>query len=93
MIEVESTPATSKRRNIVFWPSFVMLVMVFGFWVFLYDDYAALLFWLVIALVRGHLSHLFRMPDRPSETEEILSFLIPIVLAASMGWWFIPCRQ
>jgi hypothetical protein len=92
MIEVESVPATCKRRNIVFWPSVVMLVMVLGSWVFLYDDRFALLLWLaihlfaVICLISFVCLIVLRRPGKS------LSFLIPILLAASMGWWFIPVR-
>jgi len=90
MIEVESTPATSKRRNVVFWPSVVMLVMVLGSWVFLYDDRFALLLWLAIHLFAVICLISFVCLIVLRRLGKSLSFLIPILLAASMGWWFIP---
>jgi len=90
MIEAESAPASSKKRTIMFWPSVVMMALVFGFWVFLYDDVFWTLFYLVI--------HLFALICLISfvclivfgRLRKSLSFFVPILLGATMGWWFIP---
>lgn len=90
MIEVESTLATSRKRTTMLWPSFVMLVMVFGFWVFFYDDLFWTLFWLVIHLFAVICLVSFVCLIVVRRLRKSLSFLIPIVFAASMGWWFVP---
>jgi len=87
MIEAESSPATSERRKISPWPSIVLLFLVAGVWVFLFDDFLMTLFVLGIAfllaicLICGLVLVILRKLKRS------FSFLIPVVLVA--GWLFI----
>jgi hypothetical protein len=90
MIEAESAPATSKKRNVVFWPSAVMLVMVFGFWVFLFDDLCWLLLWLIIEFFSVICLISFVSLIVLRRLRKSLSFFIPLLLAATMGQLFIP---
>ena len=90
MIEVESAPAASKKRNVVFWPSVVMLVMVFVFWVYLYDELRSLLLWLIIEFFAAICLISFVCLIVLRRFRKSLSFFVPILLAATMGWWFIP---
>ena len=90
MIEVESAPVTTKKRNIVLWPSIVMLTLVCGFWVFLYDDIPRLLLCLSIHFFAAICLICFICLIVLRRLRKSLSFLIPILLAGSMGWWFIP---
>ena len=90
MIEVESAPITTKKRNIVLWPSIVMLTLVCGFWVFLYDDIPRLLLCLSIHFFAAICLICFICLIVLRRLRKSLSFLIPILLAGSMGWWFIP---
>ncbi len=89
MIEVESAPAASKKRTMVFWPSIVALALLFASWVFFYDDELSILLWVgiqffgAISLVWFVCLIVLRRLNRS------VSFLIPIVLAASMGWWSV----
>ena len=90
MIEVGSAPASTKKRTIMLWPSVVALVMVLGLWGFLYHDSLFTLFWLAIHLfaIICVISFVCLLVLR--RLRKSLSFLIPLVLAASTGWWFIP---
>ena len=48
MNEVGSAPVASKKRNITLWPSIVTVVLIFGSWVFLYNDIVWFLLWVGI---------------------------------------------
>ena len=87
MIEVEPAPATSKKRKISPWPSIVLLFLVAGVWVFLFDDFLmplcviGIAFLLAIYLICCLVLVILRKLKRS------LSFLIPVVLVG--GWLFI----
>ena len=90
MTEVESAPASTKKRTIMLWPSIVALALLFAFWVFFYDDEMLLLIWVgiqffgAVSLVWLVCLIAFRRLNKS------VSFLIPILLAASLEGWFIP---
>ena len=90
MTEVESTPASTKKRTIMLWPSVVALALLFAFWVFFYDDELLLLIWVGIQFF-GAVSLVWLVCLIVSRRlNRSLSFLIPILLAASLEGWFIP---
>ena len=87
MTEVESAPASTKKRTIMLWPSVVALALLFAFWVFFYDDELSVLFWLGLQFF-GAISLVWLVCLIVLErVRKSLSFFIPILLAASMGWW------
>ncbi len=87
MTEVESAPASTKKRTIMLWPSVVALALLFAFWVFFYDDELSVLFWLGLQFF-GAISLVWLVCLIILErVRKSLSFFVPILLAASMGWW------
>ena len=90
MIETESAPANSKRRTILLWPSFVMLPLLFGLWVFLYDDIRSLLLWLIINFFAVVCLISFVCLIVLRRLRKSLSFFIPVLLAVTIVWSFIP---
>jgi hypothetical protein len=89
MIEVESAPVTTKKRNIVLWPSIVLLAMVFGFWVFLYDDPPGLLLLVGIQFFAAICFICFICLIVLRGLRKSLSFLFPALLAAAVAWGLI----
>ena len=87
MIEVESTPATSKKRKISPWPSIVLLFLVAGVWVFLFHDFLMPLFVIGIALFLAICLICCLVLLILRKLKRSFSFLISVVMVA--GWLFI----
>jgi len=89
MIEGESSPIITKKRNIVLWPFIVVLTMALGFWVFLYDDILIILLWVGIQFFAAICFICFIYLIRLRRLRRSLSFLIPALLAAAVAWLLI----
>jgi hypothetical protein len=90
MTEVESAPAASKKRHITLWPLIVMLALLFGFWVFLYNDILRFLFALGLNLFSAVWLICFLYQVVLLRPKKSVFFLIPVLLIATTGLLFFP---
>ncbi len=89
MNEVEPAPAGGKRK-ITLWPSILMLALLFGFWVFLYNDILRVLFGFGVNLFSAVCLICFLCQVVLLRLKKSVFFLIPVLLIATTGLLLFP---
>jgi hypothetical protein len=89
MTEVEPAPAGRKKR-ITLWPSIVMLALLFGFWMFLYNDILWPLFVFGLNLFSAVCLVCFLCQVVLRRLKKSPFFLIPVLLIATTGLLLFP---